>query len=143
MTEQKGWRGYIFSREIGGSMIPHRVQNLVIRDDAAKKNLLFLLSAVEYAMADCYMILEALLEELNNVDGLIFYSTHMLPPDPLRHDMYRRVLEAGRGIRFALEDLEIKTADDVALIEDLIMCRRLQSHGVSPFALEEKLESKI
>ena len=131
MDKQEGWRGYIFSREIGGSIIPHRVQNLVIRDYAAKKNLLFLLSAVEYAMADCYMILEALVEECETVDGIIFYSTHMLPPNPLRHDMYEKFLGAGKGIRFALEDLTISSGEDVALLEDLIMCRQLQTSVVS------------
>lgn len=130
MAEHKGWRGYIFSRAIGGQIIPHRVQNLVIRDYCQKKGLLFLLSAVEYAMPDCFMILESLLEECQQLEGLILYSTHMLPPDPLRHQLYQHLLERGCGLRFALEDLEITQARDVAQIEDLIMCRKLQTRGV-------------
>ena len=41
--EEKGWRGYIFSREIGGQLLPHRVQNVILRDYAQKKNIRIIL----------------------------------------------------------------------------------------------------
>ena len=34
----KGFRGYMFSREINGNFIPQRVQNLVIKDFAVRNN---------------------------------------------------------------------------------------------------------
>ena len=37
MSKNLGYRGYIFSKEIGGNFIPQRVQNLVIKDYANKK----------------------------------------------------------------------------------------------------------
>jgi len=123
---KQGWRGYVFSRSIGGSIIPHRVQNLVIRDCAQKHQYTYLLSAVEYSMPNCYMMLKALMLELNHVAGVIFYATHLLPQEDLfRREIYQGFLENGKGLHFALEDMSITKEEDVALIEDIILCRRL------------------
>lgn len=121
-----GWRGYISSREIGGSIIPHRVQNLVIRDYAQKKTLSYLLSAVEYAMPGSFMMLKMLMGDLEEVAGVIFYATHLLPEnDTFRHEVYDKFLSQGKGLCFALEDLAIQSVKDIALIEDIILVRRL------------------
>ena len=76
-----GYRGYIFSRRIEGSLIPQRVQNLVIRDYAEQKKILFKLSATEYKMVNSYVVLQNVLKELKSLDGMIFYSLYMLPID--------------------------------------------------------------
>ena len=77
----KGYRGYIFSRPIKNSLIPQKVQNLVIRDYCSRKNLFFKLSAVEYSSKNSYLMLNLILKELKNLKGLIFYSLFMLPED--------------------------------------------------------------
>ena len=41
-SKKSGFRGYIFSRTIDGSFIPHRVQNLVIKDYCQRKKNYFL-----------------------------------------------------------------------------------------------------
>src|SRR3954469_20736739 len=56
-----GYRGYIASRPVNGVPYPHKVQNLVIRDYAARKKLPFLLSATEIAVPDSTMMLNDLL----------------------------------------------------------------------------------
>ena len=66
-----GYRGYIFSRDINGNFIPQRVQNLVIKDFAARNDLFFKLSSTEYIMKDTYLMMFALLKELNSIDGVI------------------------------------------------------------------------
>ena len=58
-----GYRGYIASRPVRGTSTPQHVQNLVIRDYAARSGLDFKLSATEYAMDGCYLMLEAVLDE--------------------------------------------------------------------------------
>jgi sporadic carbohydrate cluster protein (TIGR04323 family) len=124
----KGWRGYVFSREIGGSIIPHRVQNLVIRDAARRRELHYLLSAVEYAMPGCFMMLDALIEERDQVDGLIFYATHLLPDERLHRDkLYQAFLEEEKGIYFALEDLMMQSHEDILFIEDILLCRTIDA----------------
>lgn len=126
MTASKGWRGYISSREIDGSMIPQRVQNLVIRNYANSREMLYLLSATEYYMDDCYMMLDALIHELGTLAGVIFYSTHMLPPSEAhRRRLYESAFKAGCDIHFALEEIVIRTEHDAKALEDVIMCRVL------------------
>jgi sporadic carbohydrate cluster protein (TIGR04323 family) len=61
-SKKSGFRGYIFSRTIDGSFIPHRVQNLVIKDYCQRKKLFFKLSATEYKMKDSYIMLNAVLK---------------------------------------------------------------------------------
>ena len=74
-----GVRGYIFSRPFMGERVPQHVQNLVIRDYCKKQGIQYLLSATEYALADCYLILQQVLDELPQLDGIVFYSLFLLP----------------------------------------------------------------
>jgi sporadic carbohydrate cluster protein (TIGR04323 family) len=132
MSPAKEWRGYIFSRHMNGQIIPQRVQNLVIRDYAQKHGLLFLLSATEYHMDGCFMMLNASLETLDDIAGLIFYSTHQLPDDDHhRHKIFQTLLQKKKGLRFALEELELLSPEDVEIIEDIILCRRITQHYIT------------
>ena len=91
----ENWRGYVFSREIGKQAVPQRVQNLVIRACAERHGLTYLLSATEYYMDDCYMMLKSTLDELEQIEGIIFYSTHQLPSDASeRMIIYDKVLSS-------------------------------------------------
>jgi len=80
-TGHKGYRGYVFSRSVDSHRVPQHIQNLVIRDYAARCKLHYLLSATEYTMPDCYLILEQVLAELAALDGVILYTMFMLPSD--------------------------------------------------------------
>lgn len=129
MKAQKGWRGYISSREIGSSFIPQRVQNMVIRNYAQSKGMLFLLSATEYYMNNCYMMLNGLLEEATHLDGIIFYSLNLLPPNLWeRQKIYTKIFEQDCELHFALEEIAICGQEDIALIEDIINCKLLASN---------------
>ena len=59
MSNRFGYRGYIASRPVRGLAQPQHVQNLVVRDYASRAKLPYLLSATEYAMPGCYMVLES------------------------------------------------------------------------------------
>lgn len=124
--KRRGWRGYAFSAPIAGSTIPHRVQNLVIRSYAERHGLLFLLSVFEYHHKGSCMMLESLYETLPAIEGLLFYSVNMLPVDrAARRRLYDAVLSSKAGLRFALEELQILTEEDVAAVEDIIAVRAL------------------
>lgn len=113
MTGRVGYRGYIGSRAYFGSRAPAHVQNLVIRDYATRRGLAYLLSAVEYRMPGCFMMLEDVLCELGRIEGVVLYSLFMLPTDrDHRASVYRRVLDAGASLHAAVEDLVV--ADDAA-----------------------------
>ncbi|MBI2789347.1 MAG: hypothetical protein HYX59_11750 [Elusimicrobia bacterium] len=126
--KRKGWRGYAFSAPIGGSTIPHRVQNLVLRTYAERHGLLFLLSVFEYHHEGSTMMLESLYETLPAIEGIMFYSLNMLPAErAVRERLYREVLGSGAGLRFALEELQVLEPADVGVIEDILACRALSA----------------
>ena len=128
--DQKGYRGYVFSRPVDGHRVPQHIQNLVIRDYAAKRKLHYLLSATEYAMPGCYLILEQVAADLASLDGVILYTMFMLPTDPeRRQSIYRRLLEAGCSLHAAVEGFALKSEADIARWENVLQtantCRAL------------------
>ena len=119
---REGYRGYIASRQIRRVETPQHVQNLVIRDYAQRGDLHFKLSATEYAMPGCYMMLNAVLDELQQLEGMICYSMFMLPErNERRHAVYQRVLAAGGALHVALESMALANADDIARFEDVLL----------------------
>lgn len=120
MNRREGHRGYVASRPIFGSRAPQHVQNLVIRDYAARNGLHYKLSATEYAMPGCHMMLEQVLDELPGLEGVIAYSLFMLPRRAVpRRAVYRRVLDAGADLHFAVEGLSLACEADLQRLEDI------------------------
>ena len=116
----KGYRGYIFSRPIKNSLIPQKVQNLVIRDYCSRKNLFFKLSAVEYSSKNSYLMLNLILKELKNLKGLIFYSLFMLPEDKnKRQKFFDLIFLKKKQIHFALEEIVINKKKDLNIVEKI------------------------
>ncbi len=116
-----GHRGYIASRSVRGERTPQQVQNLVIRDYAARNCLTFKLSATEYAMPGCTMMLNAVMDELPSLDGVIMFSMFMLPDDEARRRrLYARVLEQGKDLHAALENVRIACDADIQRFEDIL-----------------------
>ncbi|MEI7607825.1 MAG: LIC12192 family sporadic carbohydrate cluster protein [Rhodospirillaceae bacterium] len=129
MTWNKGFRGYISSRPFFGERTAQHVQNLVIRDYARRRSLPLLLSATEYTMTGCTMILEQLLDDLPNLDGIICFSLFMLPHRlERRQRVWTRLLDAGCCLHAAHEGLVVANARDVARIEDIWLVKRLLPH---------------
>jgi sporadic carbohydrate cluster protein (TIGR04323 family) len=125
MAERSGHRGYIGARPLNGSRTPQHVQNIVIRDYARRKNLQYLLSAVEHTMPGSYMILEDLLDELPRLNGIICYSIFMLPSDEARRsDIYDRVLREGCDMHAAVEEIALASKADIQAIEDILMVQK-------------------
>ncbi len=119
--KNKGFRGYIFSREINGNFIPQRVQNLVIKDFSIKKNIFFKLSSTEYKMKNSYHMLKALVKDINNIDGVIFYSYEMLPlNNNLRLLLLKKIINSKKKIFFALEEISISKENELKELEKLV-----------------------
>jgi len=116
-----GYRGYVASRAVRGASFPQQVQNLVVRDYAARNSLRYLLSATEYAMPSCFMMLNTLLDELPRLEGAIFFSIFMLPQrKEHRLRIYDRVLAEGCELHAALENVALRSRDDIQAVEDLL-----------------------
>ena len=113
-----GLRGYIFSRSFMGERVPQHVQNLVIRDYCKKQGLQYLLSATEYAMPNSHLILQQVLDELSELDGIIFYSLFLLPEDTTERDrVIQIILKKEKTIYFAVEGLRISNIPEYERIE--------------------------
>ena len=122
MNSSNGYRGYVFSRPIGDHRVPQHIQNLVIRNHATKYNLTYLLSGVEYRMDNSYLMLNQILEEIDQVAGIILYSVFMLPPDLQKRQLFiKRVLERGKEIHAAVEDRVIRNDDDLVGINNIFL----------------------
>ncbi|MEK0193852.1 MAG: sporadic carbohydrate cluster protein, TIGR04323 family [Oscillatoriales cyanobacterium] len=121
MSEKSGYRGYITSRPVRGVSYPHRVQNLVVRDYATRHNLDYKLSATEYAMPGCYMMLYDVLAELPQLEGLILFSLFMLPhKTKSRLEIYDRILGAGCELHAGLEEMVLQDRSDIDDFETMM-----------------------
>jgi len=125
MAERAGHRGYIGARPLNGSRTPQHVQNIVIRDYARRKNLQYLLSAVEHIMPGSYMVLEDIVDELPRLNGLILYSIFMLPPEEVRRrEIYERVLREGCNLHAAVEEISLSSRNDIQAVEDILLVNK-------------------
>ena len=62
-----------------GERAPQHVQNIVIKDFCVKNKFNFLLSATEYSMKNSSYILNELVNDLENLYGIVAYSVFQLP----------------------------------------------------------------
>jgi sporadic carbohydrate cluster protein (TIGR04323 family) len=117
---KKKLRGYIFSREFMGERVPQNVQNLLIRDFCNKKNFDYLLSATEYAMQDCSMVLDQVIDDLKKVDGIVAYSIFQLPEKKEKRIKYlSKIIKLKKIFCGALENLEVRNKNDILSIEEI------------------------
>jgi len=119
--ERGGFRGYISSRRVRNMSFPQRIQNSIVRTYAARNGLLYKLSLTEYAMPNCFMMLDVLLAELPKLDGIILFSMFMLPSkQSVRKALYARILENQVQLHAALEEISIRRPDETARFEDTL-----------------------
>jgi sporadic carbohydrate cluster protein (TIGR04323 family) len=80
----------------------------------------YLLSATEYAMAGSYLMLQNVLADLSEMEGIVCYSLFQLPYDnSKRCQVYDAVLTANKQIHFSLESLAVTRVEEVDRIEDI------------------------
>ena len=122
---KKGFRGYIFSRKINGNFIPQRVQNLVIREFANRKDIMFKLSLTEYNMKNSYIILNSLLDDYIFIDGVFFYSIEQLLDDrKICLKIIKFLLNKKKIIFFALEELKISNISEFEKLNEILFIKK-------------------
>ena len=123
---KKRLQGYVFSRPFMGERVPQHVQNLIIREYCERNGLHYLLSATEYAMEDCHLILKQVLDDLFQIDGIVAYSMFQLPEDiDERQRVYSTVLAQNKSLHFAVEGLQMSTGLEQDRIETLWRIRQI------------------
>jgi len=129
---QSGFRGYISGRLVDGDRYPQHVQNLVIRDYAKRNDLNLKISAAEYGVTGCYMMLETILAGLESLEGIIFFSLDMVPQNvKKRAQVIQQILDSGAEIHAALEDITIRTVEDAERVEEILLLK-----GILPNCLK-------
>jgi sporadic carbohydrate cluster protein (TIGR04323 family) len=126
MSNAHGYRGYIGSRPYHGIDFPQNVQNFLIRSYCQKHAMTYLLSATEYRMTGCYMILEEVIASIDALEGVVLFTIFMLPESKQRrYHIYESILNAGRSLHAALEDIAIRKWEDVDLVEDILQLNKI------------------
>ena len=121
----KNLKGYIFSRKFYDERVPQHIQNLVLRNYCQMNKLNYLLSATEYAMKESSLMLNKILKEIKEIDGIVFYSLFQLPQNNLeRQKIYKIILNFKKEIHFAVEDMKIKSVNDIEDIEQIIKIKQ-------------------
>jgi sporadic carbohydrate cluster protein (TIGR04323 family) len=89
----------------------------------------YLLSATEWAVDDCFMVLEEVLADLPRLDGIIAYSLFMLPTEQsARARIWDRFLSVGKSFHAALEGFCVSAEEDVRRVEDIWLARLILPH---------------
>ena len=118
-------RGYVSHRPFGGFQIPAHVQNLVLRDYAARIDHGFMLSVGEYAFDDCYLQLYGLVPSLKAGETLAMCSLFILPSDSNdRRNIMEMIINTGVELHFVFENLVVKNINDCSTIDDLYKLRK-------------------
>ncbi len=72
------------------------------------------------------MMLVQLLEDIENLDGVVCYSLNQLPSDnKTRNAPLGAVIAAGRSVHFAVESISVKDWADTRRVEDIVQARPL------------------
>lgn len=117
---------------MAGNFTPQRVQNLVIRDYCERAGGQFLLSATEYYMDNCFLMLKALQEDQNSFDGVVFYCMDHLPSEKeIIKEVLNSFLKNNKEIHFALERISIKSVEDLHEFLDMILVKELRKNELS------------
>ena len=123
------FRGYISSRDLtDGSFVDQSIQNLIIRKSCEQRNFQYMLSATEYGMKNCFLMLNQVILELkkNKFDGVAFYSIDQLPNNTnLRKKIYEVVTKNKKKILISQENILLSTNKDIRKFENLLKIKLL------------------
>jgi len=124
MSMRQGYRGYCTHNSFGEYRMPVPAQNILFRDYSNKYGLYLKLSVNELFFKDCFLHLFAMLEELEELDGVLMCSIFMLPEDTkLRQKVYERFLESDCELHFVLESIVLRNRQEMDWLETLFQVR--------------------
>jgi sporadic carbohydrate cluster protein (TIGR04323 family) len=121
----KSLRGYISSRVFMNERCPQHIQNLVLRDYCQKMGYKYLLSGTEYAMNNSYLMLQQVIDEIPNINGIVAYSLFQMPEiQKDRLQIYHNILDKSGEIHFVLESLKIEVSSEIERVENIWLVRQ-------------------
>lgn len=129
----KSLKGYVSSRVFMGESCPQHIQNVVLRDYCKKVDSQYVLSGVEYAMNNSFLMLQQLIYEIPKIDGIVAYSLFQFPEiQDDRLIIYQKILKRKGEIHFAVEGLKITTNSEIDRVEDIWLVRQALPYCYNP-----------
>ena len=81
-------------------------------------------------MTESYLMLNQMLEDLDSIDGIIFFSLFMLPKSFHHRELIlNSILDSGKQIHFATEDMIINNFDQVSSLNNIFLVREVAAKG--------------
>ena len=120
----QGYRGYCTHNPFGEYRIPVPAQNIIYRDYAKKHGLNLKLSINELFFPNCFLQLQSLLTELNDLEGVLMCSIFMFPIKKRDRELIYKKLELSKSeLHFIFENLILKSIKDFEKCEQLLEMR--------------------
>jgi len=115
---KKGYRGYCMHQPFNGLRVPVAIQNVYLRDFLNNRGLSFKPSVNELDIPGCDVQLMSLVDDLEEIEGIVMTSMFMLPDNKeSRQRVYDKIKQSESAIWFALDGKCLITDDDIAYIE--------------------------
>ena len=128
----KTLRGYISSRKFMGESCDQSVQNLVLRDYCKRMNYNYLLSGTEYSIKNSYLMLQQLVDEIPEINGIVAYSLFQMPENQKnRLQIISKILDRNGEIHFALENLKISVNSEIDRVENIWLVRQTMPNCIT------------
>ena len=128
----KTLRGYISSRKFMGESCDQSVQNLVLRDYCKRMNYNYLLSGTEYSIKNSYLMLQQLVDEIPEINGIVAYSLFQMPENKKnRLQIINKILNRNGEIHFALENLKISVNSEIDRVENIWLVRQTMPNCIT------------
>ena len=121
----KKLRGYISSRKFMGESCHQSTQNLVLRDYCERMNYNYLLSGTEYSIKNSYLMLQQLVDEIPEINGIVAYSLFQMPENQeKRLQIINNILDREVELHFALENLKVSVKSEIDRVENIWLVRQ-------------------
>ena len=117
----KKFKGYVSSRRIAESIIPQKIQNILLRNYCKENGYLLSLSSTEYSPENSFLMLEKTINEIDIYDGVIAYSINQLPSNQkYRNKLLKRIIKKNKAFIFILENICIKDLSHLYKLDQII-----------------------
>ena len=123
---RQGYRGYVTSRGFGQYRIPVPIQSLALRDYCQRNGFVYVLPVNENVFPNSYMVLEGMIQNLSDFEGIVMCSMHMMPQRAeRRRKVYQRILDQGCSVHMLFESVVIKGPEDIEQAEELLLLNQI------------------
>ena len=125
MKKNKTYAGYINLKPINGIIFPSYIQNQMNKKFIVEElESDFFLSTNENMYSDNDIVLNSLIKDRNNLNGIVMLSAFSLPEKfENRGRIYRNLLKNKKTLHFIFEKILFQKKEDIVKIENYLIFR--------------------